>query len=168
MPPSWNTWMLNLEGLSPALLLFKFSLVCTDLQGVKGDWAQCHLRQAETLATSLWFSLLILCSTERTWMGSDVQTYWTNYKATSIKKSCLNKNFRPVFCHAPLQRPVHCRNTLSRSPILCSNMTVYFLLVYFFLLLVHKKFAPKLLWMSLVLWEEPQYTPNFLMISIIY
>lgn len=85
-----------------------------------------------------------------------------------LNKICLNKICRPVFCHAPPQHPVPCRNTLSRSPILCSNMTVYFLSDFFFPFAFPLKFAWKLLWMSLVLWEESHYTPNFLMILIIY
>lgn len=98
MPPSWNTCMLTLEALSLALLLFKFSLMCTDLRGDK-RWSSTilYLTEAETLAISLWFSLLILCSVRRTGTCSDFWTYWTNYKATP-------------------QHPVHCRNTLYRSP----------------------------------------------------
>lgn len=114
MPPSWSTWMLTLEALSPALLLFKFSLVCTDLEGVKGDWAQYYFWQRQRhwlFPSGSVFSSF--CRVERTWICSDIWTYCTSYKA------------------AP-QHPVHCRNTLSRSPILCSKMAVCFLLDFYF------------------------------------
>lgn len=61
---------------------------------------------------------------KRTQICSDVRIYMTKYKAT-LKALA-------VFCHAQPQYPVHCKNMLFRYPILCSNMTVHFLLDFFF------------------------------------
>lgn len=73
------------------------------------------LTEAETLAISLWFSLLILCSVERTWICSDIWTYLTNYRATL---KAVSVKLQPVSCHAPPQHPVQCRNTLQISHLM--------------------------------------------------
>lgn len=159
-------WMLTLEALSPALLLFKFSLVCTDLKGEKVIEHNTIIDRGRYIG---YFPLVQ--SSHPLQHGEDLDLLWCLDwldKLQSNTKSCLNKICRPVFWHAPPQHPVPCRNTLSRSPISCSNMTVYFLLDFFFSFAFSLQFAWKLLWMSLVLQEESQYTPNFLMISIIY
>lgn len=67
------------------------------------------LIEAETLAISLWFSLLTLCSVERTWICSDVWTFWTNYKATLKAASITSASIKFAgLCFAMLHHNTLC------------------------------------------------------------
>lgn len=129
------------------------------------------LTEAETLAVSLWFSLLILCNVERTWICSDVWTYWKNYKATLKSASIKSVSIKSAgLCFAMLHHNTLCLAG-THSPDLPSCAQIWLstsFRIFFFPFAFPLKFAWKLLWMSLVLWEESHYTPNFLMILIIY